>query len=120
MTAGKGIEATVGTRRLLCGSERFLTERGVRPGPEVRAALDRLRAEGKASILAADGTDCLGVIDLSGVLRPEARDVAARPSAMGTRTVLLTGNNERTAAYFAQQAGPLLYTSRARIAFAPA
>lgn len=105
MTAGKGIYSEVDHRKLFCGNENFIVENGVRPGNDVREALERLRAQGKASVLIADHRKCIGVIALSDVLRPEAREMVARLSDMQTRTVLLTGDNRKAANYFAQQAG---------------
>ena len=105
MTTGKGIFAEVDNRRLLCGNEKFLTENGVSIDNQVQSALERLRTQGKASILVAEGQKCIGVIALSDVLRPEAKDMVSRLSDMHTRTVLLTGDHQKTADYFAQQVG---------------
>ena len=105
MTAGKGIFAEIGNRSLLCGSEKFLTENGVSIDNKAQSALERLRIQGKASILVAEGQECIGVIALSDVLRPEAKDMVSRLSDMHTRTVLLTGDYQKTADYFAQQVG---------------
>ena len=105
MTTGKGIFAEVDNRRLLCGNEKFLAENGVLIDNRVGAALERLRAQGKASILVADGDRCIGVIALSDVLRPEAKGIVSRLEDMHTRTVLLTGDHQKTADYFAQQVG---------------
>lgn len=105
MTAGKGILAEVGNHSLLCGNEKFLTENGVLIDNKVQSALERLRTQGKASILVAESQKCIGVIALSDVLRPEAKDMVSRLSDMHTRTVLLTGDNQKTADYFAQQVG---------------
>ncbi len=107
MTTGKGVYAEVEDRRLLCGSEKFLAEHGVSIDGMVESALERLRTQGKASILVADGKQCkcIGVIALSDVLRPEAKAMVSRLAEMKTRTVLLTGDNQKTADYFADQAG---------------
>ena len=105
MTTGKGIFAEVDNRRLLCGNEKFLAENGVSIDNKVGSALERLRTQGKASILVAEGQKCIGVIALSDVLRPEAKDMVSRLSDMHTRTVLLTGDHQKTADYFAQQVG---------------
>ena len=105
MTTGKGIFAEVDTRSLLCGNEKFLTENGVSIDNKVQSALERLRTQGKASILVAEGQKCIGVIALSDVLRPEAKDMVSRLSDMHTRTVLLTGDHQKTADYFARQVG---------------
>ena len=105
MTAGKGIFAEVGNHSLLCGNEKFLTENGVLIDNKVQSALERLRTQGKASVLVAECQKCIGVIALSDVLRPEAKDMVSRLSDMHTHPVLLTGDNQKTADYFAQQVG---------------
>lgn len=105
MTTGKGIYAEVLGKKLLCGNEKFLLENGVAIDNAVQTVLEKLRTQGKASILVADGTRCVGVIALSDVLRPEAKDMVSRLSSMHTRTVLLTGDNKKTTDYFAGQVG---------------
>lgn len=105
MIAGRGISVEIQGRKLLCGSEAFLQENGVSTDASVRSVLEQLRAQGKASVLVADGQNCIGVIALSDVLRPEGKDMVARLADMHTRTVLLTGDHQRTADYFARQVG---------------
>nr|WP_076778243.1 cation-translocating P-type ATPase [Lachnoclostridium phocaeense] len=103
MTTGKGIFAEADNRRLLCGNEKFLTENGISIDNRIQSALEHLRAQGKASVLVAESKKCIGVIALSDVLRPEAKDMVSRLSDMHTRTVLLTGDHQKTAEYFARQ-----------------
>ena len=105
MTTGKGIYAEVSGRGLLCGNEKFLTENGVSISAEIVAKLEELRAQGKASILVADGKTCIGIVALSDVLRPEAAEMVFKLNGMNTSTVLLTGDNKMTADYFASKVG---------------
>lgn len=105
MDAGKGITAQIGEKHLLCGSEKYLREHEIPLDDAANAVLDQLRTEGKASILVAAEGKCIGIIGLSDVLRPEAKDMVARLDAMHTKTVLLTGDNRKTADYFAGQVG---------------
>lgn len=86
---------------MLCGNEKFLIANGISIDDKVRSALERLRTQGKASILVAENQKCIGVIALSDVLRPEAKNIVSRLSDMQTRTVLLTGDHQKTADYFA-------------------
>lgn len=105
MTTGKGIYAEVNGKKLLCGNEKYLLDNGVSISKEVGQELDRLRTQGKASILVAEGNICIGVIAMSDVLRPEAKGMVDRLHDMNTNIVLLTGDNEKTADYFASQVG---------------
>lgn len=105
MMAGRGVYAELSGKKALCGSERFLEEQGVAADRETRNFLERLRVQGKASLLVAEEGRCIGIIALSDVLRPEAEEMIRQLHDMRVRTVLLTGDNRKTAAYFAEQAG---------------
>lgn len=105
MTAGKGIYAEVSGRKLFCGNEDYLAENGAVLTDEVRETVEALRTQGKASVLAAEDGRCIGVLAMSDVLRPEARGMVDRLHGMNTDIVLLTGDNQKTADYFAEQVG---------------
>ena len=105
MTAGKGIYAEISGKKLLCGNEKFLEENGVVLTGEIGAVVEKLRTQGKASVLAAESGKCIGVLAMSDVLRPEAKGMVERLHRMNTNIVLLTGDNKKTADYFAGQVG---------------
>ena len=105
MTTGKGIEAVVADKKMLCGNEKFLTENGIEINKSVSDTITKLHMEGKAAILVAQDGSCIGIIALSDVIRPEAKAVVEKLSKLGTKSVLLTGDNKRTAEYFAAKAG---------------
>ena len=105
MQAGKGIQATMDGRAYRLGSEKFIAQAGVQLDGPARAALEKLRGEGKASVIVADETRVVGIIALSDVLRPEAADVVRRLVDMNTRAVLLTGDHATAARFFASKVG---------------
>ena len=105
MEAGRGVYAEIDGAALLCGNEKFLQGNGVALEPPMLERLNALREQGKASVLAARDGACLGVIALSDTLRPAANSMVAKLASMGAQAVLLTGDNQRAADYFARQAG---------------
>lgn len=105
MTTGKGIEAVVADKKMLCGNEKFLRENGIEINKSASDIIAKLHMEGKAAILVAQEGKCIGIIALSDVIRPEAKAVVEKLSKLGTKSVLLTGDNKRTAEYFAAKAG---------------
>lgn len=105
MEAGKGVSATVNGKSILCGSERYLTEKGVTVSDEVINALTELRTRGKASVTVADGDKVLGVIGLSDTVKPNAAETVDSLKKLGSEAVLLTGDNRYAAEYFASQIG---------------
>jgi len=105
MHAGKGISATVAGRRYHLGNEKYIAEAGVQLDRQAQATLDRLRGEGKASVIIADEARVIGIIALADALRPEASDVVKRLAKMNTRAVLLTGDHATAARFFASKVG---------------
>ncbi len=105
MQSGKGICAEVSGRKLFIGNEKYILQSGITISKNIENSLEKLRAQGKASILVADSESCFGLFALSDKLRPEAKAMVAKLSDMNTGTILLTGDNPQTAAYFASQAG---------------
>lgn len=105
MYAGKGVFARISGKNLLCGNEAYLKDNGISIDDIVSSRLEQLRSQGKASILIAADGNCIGVTALSDILRPDAAEMISLLSEMNTQTVLLTGDNRKTADYFASQAG---------------
>ena len=109
MIPGKGIRAVVDGQSLICGNDALLNDNGVRPGGEAQEGLDRLRAQGKATILVAASGDnsfsVIGIIALSDRLRADAKPMIEELRKTGAEAVLLTGDHDGTAGYFAGQAG---------------
>lgn len=105
MIAGKGISAQVAGKKILCGNEKFVKENQIFLGPHVESQLEKLQVQGKASILIIVEKQCAGIIGLSDILRPEAADMVSRLKNTKLHVLLLTGDNEKAAGYFAGRTG---------------
>lgn len=116
--AGAGDSAVAGadavngdgqTEIVYCGNEAYLEEQGIQFDQEqstmLTETMNKLRSEGKASILVADQNKLLGIIALSDTLRPDAKTIIEKLNKLGTETVLLTGDNKQTADFFASKVG---------------
>ncbi|MSO85774.1 MAG: copper-translocating P-type ATPase [Rhodospirillales bacterium] len=96
--AGRGLKASVDGRAVAIGSRRFMAEIGVPTGIlESRAKV--LEEEGRTAIWIAeiDPSRLLGLIGIGDSLRPGAAEAVARLKARGIESVMLTGDNMRTA-----------------------
>lgn len=105
MYAGKGASGCINGKRLFCGNEKFLEAHNININDSIISELSSLRSQGKASIIVAYSSECLGIIALSDALRADASDMVRRLHDMGTDIVLLTGDNKSTAGYFAAAVG---------------
>ena len=104
--AGKGLVARVGAERIAVGSRRLMGELGV--DGALAAPADALEAQGRTVMWAASLTPAprlLGLIAVADPLKPGAAAAVHRLRAMGIATILLTGDNPRTAAAVAAAVG---------------
>ncbi len=74
------------------------------PGP-LAPEVERLQRAGATVVLVERGAELLGAIAVRDELRPEAAQVVRDLGSRGLRVVMLTGDNERTAAAVADEAG---------------
>jgi P-type Cu+ transporter len=105
--AGKGLIARVGAERIAVGSRRLMAELGV-DGEALNAPADALEARGRTVMWAASLTPVphlLGLIAVADPVKPGAAAAVRRLRAMGIATILLTGDNARTAAAVAAAVG---------------
>ena len=101
---GGGLSATVGGVSAFAGNARLMAARGVELGVLAEAA-SALADDGKTPLFfSADGR-VLGMIAVADPVKPTSAAAVARLRATGVRTVLLTGDQERTAAAVARQVG---------------
>ena len=101
MYPGKGVTCTNSYGKIYAGNSKFLSEHNI--DIDVDCQLDKLRHEGKASIIIALNDEVIGLIGLSDVIREDSKDMIERLHELGTEIILLTGDNSETANYFARQ-----------------
>ena len=98
-TAGHGITGTLGGARLAVGSPRWL-DAGTLAG-EVEA----MESEGMTVVIVHREGVPVGAVGVRDELRPEVPEVIATLLKRGVGVTMLTGDNARTAAALAAQAG---------------
>ncbi len=105
MLAGKGVFAKIGDNEVYCGSEKLISENGIKFSNDASNALEALRSKGKASVIVAADGRIIGIIALSDVLKPDAKTMITKLSKSGADSVLLTGDSRQAAAFFAETVG---------------
>ena len=101
---GGGIEGKVGVVACLAGNARMMDERGVDVSAAAESAA-RMADDGKTVLYFAHAGRLAGVIAVADVVKPTSAAAIAELGRMGIDTVMLTGDNERTAAAIQRQVG---------------
>jgi Cu+-exporting ATPase len=104
-TVGKGIEATVGGMHMKIGNLAMMEDNGIVIDAESNQLLLDLSDQGKTPLLVAQDQKLLGIIAVADTLKKETAQAIEMLRRQGIRTVMLTGDNERTAKAIAKQAG---------------
>lgn len=102
--AGKGIGGTVEGRRVLVGQVALFEDEGIDAAGHADEAAG-LEAEARTVVhVAVDGT-AMGILAVADPVREGAAEAVASLHAAGVRTVLVTGDNRRTAEAVARSLG---------------
>ena len=102
--AGGGIAAMVDGHEVVVGTLRLLSERGIAANG-LESEVTRLQGEAKTAMLVAVDGQAVGVIAVADTVKPTSKAAIDQLHAQGVRVVMLTGDNQRTAAAIAQQVG---------------
>ncbi|MFC1939588.1 heavy metal translocating P-type ATPase [Chloroflexota bacterium] len=101
---GHGVEASVKGKKLLLGNLKLVKDRGLSLNGLEKEA-EHLWEEGKTVMFLSADSRLLGVIAVADTLKPGAEEALAEMHRMGIETVMLTGDNRRTAEAIAREAG---------------
>lgn len=103
--AGNGLSAKNSSlQKIFGGSVKFISEQIQIPDDLLRKAQE-FSQQGKTPLLFAVEKKLLGIIAVADVIKDDSATAIEDLRTMGIFTVMLTGDNERTAATIAKQAG---------------
>lgn len=103
-TPGQGIEGSIDGVLYLAGNARMMRERGIDLGAFADSA-QTAADEGRTPLIFAREDAVLGMFALADEPKPTSAQAVAELHAMGVKTVMLTGDNERTARAVARHVG---------------
>lgn len=100
----RGVEGDVGGEHVHVGSRRLLNEANIETG-DLEARLKELETQGKTAMLVAIGGRAAGIVAVADTVKEDSKAAIAALHKIGIHTVMITGDNERTARYVADQVG---------------
>lgn len=104
---GKGVSATIGARSIVLGNRALMADTGVAT-VDYEDKATALEHEGRTVMWLGEGganARLLGLIAVADPIKPSAAPAVARLHDMGIATVMVTGDNERTAQVVARLVG---------------
>ncbi len=101
---GNGLSAVLDGKRITGGSIKFIESQTAIPA-ELRRTADELSADGKTPLCFMYDNRFIGIIAVADTIRPDSKSAIENLHNMGIEVVMITGDNERTAAAVGKQAG---------------
>ncbi len=101
---GRGVHGTVGGRSVVAGNERLMDEEGINLRSLGEAA-EALEAQARTIVFVSVDGEAAGLVALADPVKEGAAEALAALRKLGLETVMLTGDNERTAAAVANGLG---------------
>jgi len=102
--AGKGVRATIDGGEILVGSPRFMQESGISISL-IENDLKKIEANAETAILVATETNLLGAIGIADSIKTNSQIAVQELNNIGLHTIMLTGDNQRTAKVIGDQVG---------------
>ncbi len=102
---GKGVRGEYGGDTYFAGNLELLKANGIEPSGDLMARYGKWLEEAMTVIWFADSSGALAVVAVTDRIKPTSMEAVAKLGRMGIRTVMLTGDNEASAAAVARQAG---------------
>lgn len=101
---GRGVRGSVNGVAYALGNHRFVEDAGLCT-PELETILERFESDAKTAIVLISPKGALAVLAVADTLRPESRQAIDDLKSLGVTTIMLTGDNQRTATAIARHAG---------------
>ena len=101
---GHGVQGRINGERAIGGNAALMREQGLLTESMERAG-EELAEEGKTPLYFAMGTKLLGIIAVADVVKPDSAQAIRELEDMGIQTIMLTGDNRRTAEAIGRQVG---------------
>ncbi|MDD4038672.1 MAG: heavy metal translocating P-type ATPase [Sphaerochaeta sp.] len=102
---GRGIQGKLENEVIRIGNIELMEDNAITIREEDKQAIADLSDQGKTPLLVAQGQRLIGIIAVADTLRKETKQAIAELKALGLKTIMLTGDNERTAKAIANEAG---------------
>ena len=102
---GKGVKAKVNNQMYYVGSPNFFEELHGSIPNDRKEKITELQTQGKTVMVVGTEKEILLFIAVADEMRESSKEVISKLNSMGIETVMLTGDNERTAAAIGKRVG---------------
>ncbi|MBM3232124.1 copper-translocating P-type ATPase [Candidatus Pacearchaeota archaeon] len=101
---GKGVIGKIGSKEIAIGNRALMNDRKIKYS-DFNSQIETFENSGKTVMIVSEDKKVIGVIAVADAVKDDSVEAIQRLNSLGYRTVMLTGDNERTARAIASQVG---------------
>ncbi|MBU1178363.1 heavy metal translocating P-type ATPase [Patescibacteria group bacterium] len=102
---GHGVKGTINDKQVLIGTDKLMSKFDINVADDLVTQKNKLESEGKTVMIVAVDSDVAGLIAVADTIKDTSREAIAALREIGIKTIMITGDNQRTAAAIAEQVG---------------
>ncbi|MBS3083822.1 copper-translocating P-type ATPase [Candidatus Pacearchaeota archaeon] len=101
---GKGIIGKIGSKEVVIGNRALMNDKKIKYS-DFDGEIVKFESAGKTVMIVSENKKVIGAIAVADAIKEDSVDAINRLNMQGYRTVMITGDNERTALAIAKQVG---------------
>ncbi|MDP2628298.1 MAG: copper-translocating P-type ATPase [Nanoarchaeota archaeon] len=101
---GRGIEGKIGAKEIIIGNRTLMSEKKINL-KDFEKTINKFESEGKTTMVIVENKKVLGVIGVADAVKEDSVSAVKELNRQGYKTIMITGDNERTAKAIAEEVG---------------
>ena len=101
---GRGVEGKIGKKNILIGNPTLMKEKNI-PLTKLSSEITASEEQGWTTMVVVENKKPLGIIAVADAVKPDSKQAIQHLNDLGYKTIMITGDNQRTAEAIAKQVG---------------
>jgi Cu+-exporting ATPase len=101
---GRGLEGKIGKEEIIIGNKLLMNEKKISL-KDFEESIEEFESQGKTTMIVSQGKKAIGIIAVADALKDDSVEAIAFLNNMGFTTIMITGDNEKTAKAIAREVG---------------
>lgn len=101
---GRGVEGKIGKKEIVIGNSLLMNEKRISI-KELESKIKEFEEKGYTTVIVSENKKAIGIIGIADSVKEDSIEAIKQLNEGGYRTVMITGDNERTARAIAEQVG---------------
>jgi len=101
---GRGLQGEIGKKKIVIGNQTLMKEQKILV-KGIEAKIGEFEEDGKTTIIVSENGKVIGAIAVADAVKEDSLEAVKKLNDSGYKTVMITGDNERTALAIAKQVG---------------